>query len=113
MTRFMVQKSQGQPPGMVLKSCKSWDKDYRLVISWISSINCVKEDPGFKPEVKVYSLSPMVEVKKVFEIYFVARILVEAVGLFSKRTYDYKAQLKHGPLMLEKCRHPGVARQRV
>ena len=32
----------------------------------------------------------MVEVKKVFEIYFVARILVEAVGLFCKGTYDYK-----------------------
>ena len=41
------------------------------------------------PEVKVYSLSPMVEVKKVFE-FFLPHVLVEAVGLLSKETYDYK-----------------------
>ena len=35
----MVQKSQGQPPGMVLKPCKSWDKLLHQLVSWISAIN--------------------------------------------------------------------------
>ena len=30
---LMVQKSQGQPPGMVLKPCKSWDIYY---IGWLA-----------------------------------------------------------------------------
>ena len=32
---LMVQKSQGQPPGMVLKPCKWWDFNY-LYLNWCS-----------------------------------------------------------------------------
>ena len=38
---LMVQKSQGQPPRMVLKPCKSWDFNYQpQLVSWSRISGC-------------------------------------------------------------------------
>ena len=47
---LMVQKSQGQPPRMVLKPCKSWDFNYQpQLVSW-SRISCCHQQCDTKPK---------------------------------------------------------------
>ena len=74
---LMVQKSQGQPPRMVLKPCKSWDFNYQpQLVSWSRISGCHQQcDTKPKNALTIFAILilPKITRDSLYQVYFLPK----------------------------------------